>query len=135
MEWQEALEVVISTTKHERYRQLCSEENPDHIVWREKMIAKATATPRPRPIQERIVYPPMGKQMMNFVGAMGRVGSAIVKREQVLATQEEYDRRWAICKTNACGRFDAKCNRCLECGCKLAAKLRLQTEHCPLDFW
>ncbi len=39
MTWEDALEVVVSRTRHERYRVLCHNKHPDHTVWRAKMLA------------------------------------------------------------------------------------------------
>jgi hypothetical protein len=53
MTWQEALEVVISRTRHERYRWLCSDDNPTHEGHRQLMLtlasAETSATPAGRP--------------------------------------------------------------------------------------
>jgi hypothetical protein len=45
MDWPEALELVILRTGHERYRDLCADEHPDHEEWRRKIIARATGRP------------------------------------------------------------------------------------------
>jgi hypothetical protein len=50
MEWPEAIEVVISRTKHTRFRWLCSEENPDaqaRLGYRRQMVEMATGTRLP----------------------------------------------------------------------------------------
>jgi hypothetical protein len=41
MSWEADLELVINRTKHERYRQLCADDHPDHEIWRARMIEKA----------------------------------------------------------------------------------------------
>jgi hypothetical protein len=41
VDYLEALGVVIARTGHERYRQLCAEDHPDHLAWRRYVIAEA----------------------------------------------------------------------------------------------
>jgi hypothetical protein len=41
MTWQESLEIMVSRTGHERYRELCAEEWPDHAAWRDLVIRQA----------------------------------------------------------------------------------------------
>ncbi len=52
MNWEEALEIVVRRTKHERYRVLCDEGNPDieqRDEMRAMMIRKALNEPDPPP--------------------------------------------------------------------------------------
>lgn len=52
MNWREALEIVVSRSGHERYRELCAEAHPEHAAHRERVVAKAAALagrPAPRP--------------------------------------------------------------------------------------
>ena len=46
MTYPEALEIVIARTKHERYRQLCADDHPDHLAWRAHVIAEASGAPK-----------------------------------------------------------------------------------------
>lgn len=48
-----------------------------------------------------------------------------------MAGEDEVARRLAICAT--CPQWDD--GRCKLCGCYLAAKVRLKTEHCPISKW
>jgi hypothetical protein len=69
-------------------------------------------------------FPPLAEQARNLAGAVGRfIGSG-----GKLATAEERDRRLAIC--GGCDRFED--GRCRECGCRLAWKVSMASEHCPL---
>lgn len=68
---------------------------------------------------------------VNFSKALGRVGGNILAGNKVLVTTEEKDRRMDICK--ACDFFDN--GSCRKCGCNLAFKNRLTSEHCPVGKW
>ena len=39
--WQECLELVVFRTKHERYRELCADSHPHHLIWRQRVMALA----------------------------------------------------------------------------------------------
>jgi phage-related protein len=48
MDWQEALEIRVRQTKHERFRVLTAADHPDHLTWRRRMVeqvANAGTTP------------------------------------------------------------------------------------------
>jgi hypothetical protein len=49
MTWQEALEIVVARTKHERYRDLCSDECAMHEAYRALMIRQAIDEPELAP--------------------------------------------------------------------------------------
>jgi hypothetical protein len=118
MTWTEALDILVARTRHERYRQLCAEDHPDHEVWRARVVSEATGQP--------IEYPSVATQVGNALGAAARFvasGGAVV-------SEEEQARRLAIC--GQCEHFDAEAGRCKVCGCIARWKARLATEHCPL---
>lgn len=46
MDYAEAVEIVIARTKHERFRYLCSDDNPNREAWRAHVISEATGEPR-----------------------------------------------------------------------------------------
>jgi len=48
-----------------------------------------------------------------------------------VASREEQARRLATCR--GCEHW--RDNRCLLCGCYLARKVAMKTEHCPIDKW
>jgi hypothetical protein len=48
-----------------------------------------------------------------------------------MADKETVKQRTATCR--ACDRLDGL--RCKECGCMIAAKVRLATDKCPLNKW
>jgi hypothetical protein len=125
MTWQEALEQEVAATGHEKYRQLCDEANPDHGIWRARMLRRWGGDPGE--------YPSLVQQGVNAVKAGVRVARAVVRREKVIVSQDEQDRRLAICQ--ACSFFDAKQFRCRKCGCGLSLKARISSEKCPIDKW
>lgn len=67
MTWLDALEIVIARTRHERYRWLCSEANPDaeqRDAYRRHMLTRAghpaPAQP-PAPIPAAFTGVPLGR--------------------------------------------------------------------------
>ena len=124
MDWEQALEIVVARTKHERYRTLCADDHPDREIHRARVTAKASG-PAPSPA----AYPSLFRQAANLAGAAGRVVAAAAKGEPVLASPEVRAERTAICA--ACEFHDAAKNRCTKCGCT-GAKLHLAPMQCPL---
>lgn len=43
MNWEEALETLISQTNHEKYRELCHESNPNFLIWRSRVVSKVAS--------------------------------------------------------------------------------------------
>jgi hypothetical protein len=119
MSWQEALEIVVGRTRHERYRVLCSDAHPDREHWRARMLALAEAPS----------YPPLATQAANLAGAAGRVVGAIVRGEPVTVPAAVLEERQSTCA--GCPRWDAAARRCRLCGCRTDLKLRLARERCP----
>ena len=72
-------------------------------------------------------YPPLAQQAANALIAAGR----FVKSGLKTVDDAEYERRLAICK--ACDQYDAEKKRCRICGCKTQIKLRMASEHCPIQ--
>ncbi len=79
-------------------------------------------------------YPSVGQQIANAFGAAGRVVSDIAKGNRVLVSQEEKDRRQAICE-EPCAEYDVSQNRCKKCGCSIAVKPWGASEKCPIGKW
>jgi hypothetical protein len=136
--WQDALEVVVARTKHERYRVLCSGSWPDHESYRQLMIEQATGALAPiSEFPPGLEYPSVFQQFMNVAGAVGSAVSAAVQGEPISVSPEEQDDRLAIC--HAClppdGFWDVKQERCSKCGCFGDWKTWLATQHCPIDKW
>lgn len=112
MTWREALEQVVARTRHERYRWLTSDDNPDAAQregYRASLIQQASGA----------------------LGAIGRAIGAAVTGEPVMMSQEEQERRWAICL--ACEHLDGE--QCKICGCHMPIKTWGAQEHCPIDKW
>lgn len=74
-------------------------------------------------------YPSFVKQAGSVIEAAGR----FVASGFATVTQEEHDRRRAICA--ACEHFDAAANRCRKCGCGLSVKPWMKAMHCPINRW
>lgn len=61
MMWQEALEIVVARTRHERYRELCSDDNPDaeqRDAYRTGVIEMAESVEPKRQRQRHAPYTP-----------------------------------------------------------------------------
>lgn len=121
---QSDLEAVISQTKHERYRWLTSDDNPD-VAKREgyRRIVREMASGTPKE------YPPVATQIGNALGAAVRFAASGFQ----VVDQAEFDRRRAVCL--GCSSFDADQDRCRSCGCALAVKPWSKAERCPLGRW
>lgn len=121
MTWDDALEIAVARTKHERYRDLCADSYPDHEMWRAEMIRQAAEEPE---------YPSLLDQAGNAIGAVARAVGAIVTGQPITVSDEVYDARTATCM--ACDHYDAAQGRCKACGC-LSLKRWGAQERCPLD--
>ena len=76
----------------------------------------------------------------NASAAAGRVVSATIRGERVIAPVEVQKEREAICRSNQCGKFfeDRGRIRCKACGCYMGGvvgKWKWTTEKCPLGLW
>jgi hypothetical protein len=123
MTWQEALEIMVSRTKHERFRELCADGHPEHEAARRALVELAGGDPG--------AVPSLAKQAANFAGAMGRAAVATVTGKQVLCSPEQRAAREAICRS--CEKLVN--GKCVLCGCPYLRKLAHATEACPLDKW
>ena len=78
-------------------------------------------------------YPSFATMAKNAVVAAGSVVASIVKGEPVTVSQEEQDRRLAIC--HVCEKFDRTQGRCTLCGCFGKWKTWIASQKCPIDKW
>jgi Family of unknown function (DUF6171) len=85
------------------------------------------------PAKTHLQYPSLAQQAKNAAVAAGSVIASIVRREPVAVSQEEQDRRLAIC--HACEFWDAAQGRCSKCGCFGAWKTWLASQRCPIEKW
>jgi hypothetical protein len=76
-------------------------------------------------------YPSIKEQVQNFGSAIATTVKQAVKGEAITVSEEEKNRRLAICKT--CEWFDLEVEGCKKCGCNMNWKTRLAGHHCPLD--
>lgn len=121
MTWEEALPIAIARTGHERFRFLCSDDNPD-IESRDghrTLMLQLAGGPQ---------YPQLAKQAANLRRALFDWAVSGFS----MTDEAEQARRLSICR--ACEWFDPGPTRCrhMGCGCWLEKKVRLKTEHCPL---
>ncbi len=80
--------------------------------------------------QPPAAYPSWAAMAGNLAHAVGGVVSAAVHGEPIVASEEEQARRLAIC--HACDSYEPVGDRCRDCGCYLAWKTRIASQHCPL---
>ena len=78
-------------------------------------------------------FPPFINQLRNAGGAMLRLGEAAISGHKVLASAEEVAKREAICE--GCEFYAKESKRCKKCGCLLRMKIKMETEHCPINLW
>jgi hypothetical protein len=119
---EEALNVVIAETGHEKYRWLVSDANPD-VAKREHYRKRIIERANPKP-------PSLVTTIANAAGAANRVIHAAIHGQALVVDNEEQDRRLAIC--HGCPKYIADQDKCSVCGCVGRWKTRLRTEHCPL---
>lgn len=89
--------------------------DPAEAAFRDRLGRRRPAT----------AFPPVMEQAGNLAGAVVRFVAGGLER----TAPEERTRRLAICA--GCEQFGD--GRCKLCGCKLAAKVAMSSEHCPLD--
>lgn len=93
--------------------------------------------------------------MINFVTSKAyklfdkalKQGAEIFFLVEELNDDEEQARRWETCKTNECGLYHAKRDKCLACTCYMEVKTgmlkhinvkkrgRVEVTHCPMAMW
>jgi hypothetical protein len=81
----------------------------------------------------KLEYPSLFQQAKNAAHAVGDVVASAVRGEPVSVSQEEQDRRLAIC--HACEFWDTTQGRCAQCGCFGAWKTWLASQQCPIAKW
>jgi len=105
-------------------RHLCDRMDPDHPRYNPAFgpsigdISRKLAARR---------YPSPAQQATNLAHSLWDWATSGFS----LAGDEEVARRRAICLD--CEQWDD--GRCRICGCFLAAKIRMKTEHCPIAKW
>jgi hypothetical protein len=126
--WTEALDAVVERTGVARYRELCDSSRPDHEEWRAIIVNMASEPVAP--VTTPIAYPPLHVQVKNALTAGLKFAASGFK----LVSQEEYDRRLAICRA-PCEFWDPTQERCTKCGCVDTWKAWLDSQKCPMDYW
>ena len=81
----------------------------------------------------KLEYPSLIQQAKNAVQAAGSVVASVVRGETISVSQEEQDRRLAIC--HVCEFWDASQQRCSKCGCFGQWKTWLSSQQCPVGKW
>jgi Family of unknown function (DUF6171) len=84
-------------------------------------------------IEFKPIYPSLLQQAKNLAHAVGNMVESVVHGEPVTVSQEEQDRRLAIC--HACEKFDHVQGRCTLCGCYGKWKTWVASQKCPIGKW
>jgi hypothetical protein len=126
MDINEALDIVVSRTRHERYRWLCSDDNPDQWqreAYRHQIVAMASNEEPPQ-----LAYPALAVQAANLF----RSARDWAKSGFKLAPKAVRAERQATC--DLCEKWDKVQRRCTACGCT-DLKVYALVAKCPLDKW
>tara|TARA_A100001515_G_scaffold48408_1_gene38310 strand:- start:392 stop:793 length:402 start_codon:yes stop_codon:yes gene_type:complete len=86
--------------------------------------------------------PPASQMVRDLAVTHWRSLKSWLKGSQVITTQEEAERRWAICKKCPHLLYDEtnpdtgkKDGRCTHCGCFMNVKVHYAVAECPIDKW
>lgn len=80
-------------------------------------------------VVEKRELPPLTEQAANFGKSMVNFAASGFKT----TGKGDYDRRLSICHACPANMFNG--GRCMDCGCVVALKAKVETEKCPLGFW
>jgi hypothetical protein len=80
-------------------------------------------------------YPSLFQQGKNLAGFTWELLNYITKNEDkvLFVSDEVYKERVSICRS--CDRYDELENRCVECGCYVPGKAKINIDSCPLKKW
>lgn len=84
---------------------------------------------------EKPEYPSLIQQGKNLAGFTWELLNYITKNEEkvLFVSDEVYKERIKICRS--CDRYDELENRCVECGCYVPGKAKINIDSCPLKKW
>lgn len=108
-------------------RRLCNLIDPSHPDYQSGY--RDTLTAHAREMAGRPQYPPLATQAKNLAASLWEWATSGFK----MASDEEQARRREICAE--CPKWEAAARRCVLCGCATDYKVRMKTEHCPIDKW
>ena len=83
--------------------------------------------------QDKEQFPSIGEQSKGLVDLLKKTISDSMEGNPILVDEFERDRRLDICR--ACDSFQAKSQRCKECGCYMNHKTQFHAAECPLKKW
>ena len=78
-------------------------------------------------------YPSFVQQAKNVTAAIATTIASVVRGEPIHVSQEEQDRRLAIC--HICEFWDSGQGRCSKCACFGQFKTWLASQECPIGKW
>ena len=93
-------------------------------------------------LKEERKLPPASQMIRNLAVDHWKSLKSWLICSQVITTQEEAERRWAICKQCPHLLYDEtnpdtgkKDGRCTHCGCFMNVKVHYAVAECPIDRW
>ena len=93
-------------------------------------------------LKEERKLPPASQMIRNLAVDHWKSLKSWLKGSQVITTQEEAERRWAICKQCPHLLYDEtnpdtgkKDGRCTHCGCFMNVKVHYAVADCPIGKW
>ena len=97
-DWKEALEVIISKTKHEGYRALTADDYPNHKMYRKKIIEKANN------------LPPSPAEYSKVVISTGNGNMTAISKEESIKLIKEINLCVFFTRHSGCGCNRARCS-------------------------
>ena len=86
--------------------------------------------------------PPASQMIRNIAVDHWKSLKSWVRGSQVIASQDEAERRWEICKQCPHLKYDEtnpdtgkRDGRCTHCGCFMNVKVHYAVAECPIDKW
>ena len=86
--------------------------------------------------------PPASQMIRNIAVDHWKSLKSWIRGSQVIASQDEAERRWEICKQCPYLKYDEtnpdtgkRDGRCTHCGCFMNVKVHYAVAECPIDKW
>jgi len=85
-------------------------------------------------IESAKIMPGVATMANNLISTIGTAAvHAITNNGQVFVSEEEGNRRYALCE--GCEFYDTVQFRCMKCGCFMKGKVKMVAAKCPINKW
>jgi hypothetical protein len=88
----------------------------------------------PGSCNEELPLPSLAQRAVNYAVSSIQEGQAIFQGKARI-TEEEAQRRQAICRSNVCKRYRASDDTCSSCGCPTRKATARRAKECPRGLW